>query len=148
MQNVTLPPRDPITVLPTHTVTNQPPPLVDYNLYDADPGLKAALQREGAGWAEEKARAFGAKVGSAEAISQGFEANEHKPELRAFNRYGERIDEVAFHPAYHALMKLGLTGEVHSIAWTSGDKPGSHVAHAALEYILTQTEAGVCCPMP
>jgi putative acyl-CoA dehydrogenase len=146
MQTPLIPPRDPITALRTHEVTNQPPPLVDYNLYDTDPGLREALHREGAGWAEDKARAFGARVGAAEAIENGFLANAHPPELKAFDRYGERIDEVAFHPAYHGLMRLGLQGEVHSIAWTA-DKPGAHVAHAALEYMLTQTEAGVCCPM-
>jgi putative acyl-CoA dehydrogenase len=151
VSKTSFPPRDPIVDLPTHAVTNQPPPLVDYNLFDTDPGLREALAREGAGWAEDKARAFGAKVGAAGAIQQGFEANAHPPELKAFDRYGERIDEVAFHPAYHALMKLGLEGEVHSIAWTAQDngkaKPGAHVAHAALEYMLTQTEAGVCCPI-
>jgi putative acyl-CoA dehydrogenase len=146
MSKTSFPPRAPIVDLPTHAVTNQPPPLVDYNLFAADPGLREALARDGAGWAEEKARAFGAKVGSAEAIQQGFEANAHPPELKAFDRYGERIDEVVFHPAYHALMALGLEGEVHSIAWIA-DKPGAHVAHAALEYMLNQTEAGVCCPI-
>jgi putative acyl-CoA dehydrogenase len=146
MPNIAFPPRDPIVDLPTHAVTNQPAPLVDYNLFDTDPGLREALAREGAGWAEGKARAFGAEVGSAEAIRQGFEANANKPQLTAFDRYGQRIDEVAFHPAWHDLMALGLKGEVHSIAWTA-DKPGAHVAHAALEYMLTQTEAGVCCPI-
>jgi putative acyl-CoA dehydrogenase len=146
MPNTAFPPRDPIVDLPTHAVTNQPPPLVDYNLFDTDPGLREALTREGAGWAETKARAFGADVGSAEAIRQGFEANVHKPELTVFDRYGERIDEVAFHPAWHDLMALGLKSEVHSIAWTA-NKLGGHVAHAALEYMLTQTEAGVCCPI-
>ena len=146
MPNTLFPPRDPISELPTHEVTNQPPFLVNYNLFETDPALREALDREGGGWARGKAQALGARAGSAAAIRQGFDANDHKPELKTFDRYGERIDEVAFHPAWHDLMKLGLESEIHSIAWTA-EKPGSHAAHAALEFMLTQTEAGVCCPI-
>jgi putative acyl-CoA dehydrogenase len=135
-----------ITRLSTHEITNQPPPLVDYDLFGSDPGLVAALRREGAGWAEGKAEALGRAAGSAEVLAKGDAANRHPPELHAFDRYGARIDEVEFHPAYHDLMRLGLEAEIHSIAWTA-QRPGAHVAHAALEYMLTQAEAGVCCPI-
>jgi putative acyl-CoA dehydrogenase len=138
--------RDPITDLPTHAVTNQPPPLEDYDLYATDPGLQAALAREGAGWAEAEAAAMGRAAGSAAVIAAGFAANRHPPELKAFTPTGARIDEVEFHPAWHQLMRLGLEAGTHSIAWTAG-RPGGHVAHAALEYLLTQAEAGVCCPV-
>jgi putative acyl-CoA dehydrogenase len=135
-----------ITRLSTHEITNQPPPLVDYDLFGSDPGLVAALRREGAGWAEGKAEALGRAAGSAEVLAKGDAANRHPPELHAFDGYGARIDEVEFHPAYHDLMRLGLEAEIHSIAWTA-QRPGAHVAHAALEYMLTQAEAGVCCPI-
>ncbi len=137
---------DPIVELATHTVTNQPPPLEGVNLFEADPGLREALVREGAGWAESAVRAMGAAAGSAEVIAKGVAANRNPPELHAFDRYGRRIDEVTFHPAYHDLMRLGLEAGAHSIAWTAG-RTGGHVAHAALEYLLTQAEAGVCCPI-
>ena len=80
----------------THQVFNQASPLEDYNSFDADRVLTEALQREGAGWAEEKARELGAICGSAQTIRWGFEANEKKPELRTHDRYGHRIDEVEF----------------------------------------------------
>ncbi len=118
-----MPPRDPISQLDTHEVTNQPPPLVDYNLYDSDPVLREALHREGGGWAEEKVRAFGAVLGSEHSLALGVAANRFVPELRAFDRYGQRIDEVEFHPAYHELMALGVEHEVHSIAWRA-EQPG------------------------
>ncbi len=137
---------DPIGDLPTHSVSNQPPPLEDYDLYTSDPGLRAAVAREGAGWAEGEIAALGRACGRAETIAAGFAANRHPPELKAFDRFGRRIDEVEFHPTYHQLMRMGLEAGVHSIAWTEA-RPGAHVAHAALEYLLTQVEAGVCCPI-
>ena len=141
-----MPPRDPISALDTHEVTNQPPALGGYNLYDSDVVLKEALRREGAGWAEDKVRALGAVAGSERVVQLGDAANRYVPELRAFDRFGQRIDEVEYHPAYHELMALAKKHEVHSIAWTAG-RPGGHVAHMALEYLLVQADAGVCCPI-
>ena len=83
-----------ITQLATHDVTNQPTPLVNINLFDSDLALKEALSREGASWAMERAHEFGQLVGSGHCISLAFEANRYTPELKAFNRYGHRIDEV------------------------------------------------------
>jgi putative acyl-CoA dehydrogenase len=136
---------DPITDLASHHVTNQVPPLAAYNLFDTDPGLREALMREGAGWAEESVRAFGALVGTREAIALGEAADRHAPQLHSFDRYGQRIDFVEYHPAYHALMTRGLEAGIHSLP-ASGRK-GAFVAHAALEYMLTQIEPGVCCPI-
>ncbi|WP_202908499.1 acyl-CoA dehydrogenase family protein [Labrys sp. WJW] len=137
--------QEPIADLPTHQVTNQVPPLLDYNLFDSDPGLQAALEREGAGWARQAASAFGASIGSAEAIALGEAAGRHTPELHSFDRFGQRIDHVEFHPAYHALMARGLEAGIHSLP--ASGRPGGFVAHAALEYMLTQIEPGVCCPI-
>jgi putative acyl-CoA dehydrogenase len=138
--------REPVSVLGTHEVTNQPPTFEGANLYDTDPALKEALHREGAGWAEVQVRAFGAVVGDARVLGLGRTANRHGPELNAFDQFGRRIDEVEFHPAYHELMGLAVRHGVHAVAWTARE-PGGHVAHSALEYLLTQAEAGVCCPI-
>ena len=135
----------PIIDLPTHRVTNQPPPLADYNLFDSDPGLKEALLREEAGWAAGTAHDFGAALGTAEALALGEAANRHPPQFHGFDRYGQRIDIVEYHPAYHAMMTMGLEAGIHSLPWTG--RRGAHVAHATLEYMLTQVEPGVCCPI-
>ncbi|MDH3232507.1 MAG: isovaleryl-CoA dehydrogenase [Alphaproteobacteria bacterium] len=137
--------RNPVSALATHEVTNQPPPLEPYNLYESDPALKEALKREGGKWAETKVRAFGERLGAEDTFELGRLANEYPPELKLFDRYGHRIDEVEFHPAYHHLMALAIENEVPSVAWTA--KSGGHVVHTALEYMLIQVEAGVCCPM-
>jgi len=139
-------PRTPLTDLPTHSVTNQPPPLENINLFELDIALHEGVTREGAAWAVEKIRRFGAQMGTAEMLQHAELANRFPPQLKIFDRYGQRIDEVEFHPSYHTLMHAGLAAGVHSIAWTN-DQRGAHVAHAALEYLLVQTEAGVCCPI-
>ena len=118
----------------THDVVNQPPPLVNINLYDLDVVLKEALCREGEEWVKDKAHKFGKIMGSQHCINLAFEANCHLPELHAFDRYGHRIDEVHYHPAYHELMKLAIENEIHSIAWNS--EKGGHVAHTRLHNFI------------
>jgi putative acyl-CoA dehydrogenase len=130
----------------THTVFNQAPPFEDINLFTFDRVLTEALRREGAGWAEERARAFGEIVGRRETIAWGFQANEHPPVLRTHDRNGNRIDEVEFHPAWHALMALGVEHGLHALPW-SEPRSGAHVARAALFMMLAQVEAGVGCPL-
>ena len=92
----------------THEVTNQPPPLVDYNAFETDRPLVEAVEREGAQWAEERLRAIGALAGSADIRRSAVEANENPPKLRTHDRYGNRINEVEFHPAWHELLGLAV----------------------------------------
>ncbi|WP_425414939.1 acyl-CoA dehydrogenase family protein [Rubellimicrobium mesophilum] len=75
----------------------------------------------------------------------GEAARRHPPELATFDRHGRRLDEVRFVPAYHRLMRLGLEGGYAALPWQGG--PGGQVAHAALVYLMTQVEPGLCCPM-
>jgi len=130
----------------THTVFNQPPPFEDVNLFTSDRVLAEALRREGAGWAEERARAFGEIAGRRETVAWGFQANEHPPVLRTHDRNGNRIDEVEFHPAWHALMALGVEHGLHALPWREL-RPGAHVARAAMFMLLAEVEAGVGCPL-
>src|SRR2546430_17537167 len=90
---------------PTHEVANQPPPLVDYNVFEADRPLLEAVEREGAGWAEERLRAIGALAGSAAIRLRAVEANENAPKLRTHNRYGKRPNQGEFHPARPGLLR-------------------------------------------
>jgi putative acyl-CoA dehydrogenase len=138
-------PLHPRTHLATHEVTNQPPPFENINLFSSDRAFVDALRREGTKLQEEGILSFGVRAGSAEVMEWATQANRNAPELKTFDRYGQRLDEVVFHPAYHRLMELGLGAGFSSIAWTVPQ--GGHVAHAALLYIMAQTEPGVCCPM-
>ena len=130
----------------THEVFNQPPPLADLDLFSSDRPLSEALVREGAGWAAERAAEFGRVCGSAEVLELGDEANRYPPELKTHDRYGNRVDEVEFHPAWHRLMEIGISNGLHSLPWTDPG-PGANVARATLFSLLAQAEAGVGCPI-
>jgi putative acyl-CoA dehydrogenase len=127
-------------------VSNQPPPLEPYNLFASDTVLRAAVRREQAAWAEGELTALGATLGKPETIQLGFDANKFDPQLRTFDRYGHRLDEVEFHPAWHALLGIALKAGLHSSPWAD-PKPGAHVARATGTYMLGQIEAGVYCPL-
>jgi putative acyl-CoA dehydrogenase len=99
----------------THEVTNQPPPLVDYNVFESDRPLLESVEREGGRWAKERLRAIGALAGSAEIRRNAVEANENPPKLKAHDRYGTRINEVEFHPAWHELLGLAVEHQLHSL---------------------------------
>ncbi|RFA30414.1 DNA alkylation response protein [Alkalilimnicola ehrlichii] len=138
--------RTPMTQLPTHEVTNQAAPLGDYNACDTDIPLREALQREAPSWVLGYAQELGQATGSEFYRELGFLANQHVPELKTFDRYGHRVDEVEFHPAYHDLMSMAIRHDIHSIAWKRPGEGGA-VAHTAAMYLLTQPEQGVCCPI-
>jgi putative acyl-CoA dehydrogenase len=130
----------------THEVLNQPPPLEHTNLFEQDRALAEAAEREGAGAGLQRLKNFGAWLGTPEAIRLGEQANRHPPELRSHDRFGRRIDEVAFHPAWHALMARAVVERVHDLPWAEPG-PGAHVTRAAAAFLLNQVESGVCCPI-
>lgn len=130
----------------THDVTNQPPPLENLDLCTTDAALHDALHREGGGWAEDRVAAYGRLAGG-ELMDLGTAANVHRPELRLFDRYGHRLDEVVFHPAYHQLMAHATAHGVHAFAWVHADRPGAHVARAAMFFLHNQAENGTSCPL-
>ncbi|MCW5879877.1 MAG: isovaleryl-CoA dehydrogenase [Anaerolineae bacterium] len=135
-----------LTIHTPHEVFNQPPPLENYNLYTHDTPLREAVRREGAAWIEERALEYGALMGRAETLHLGELANRYTPVLKTHDRFGHRIDEVEFHPAWHDLMRLGITWGAHSLPWTEPG-PGAHVARAALGMIRNQVDEGTSCPL-
>jgi putative acyl-CoA dehydrogenase len=130
----------------THEVFNQPPVLEDYNSFDSDRVLAEALRREGADWAEGRARELGAIAGSSQTIRWGFEANEKVPRLHTHDRYGHRINEIEFDSSWHELMRIGIGHGLHALPWREPG-PGAHVARTALFMLLMQAESGVGCPI-
>ena len=130
----------------THTVENQAPPLVDYNVFESDTVMKEAVKREGADWAVERITEVGEIAGRGDVIELGRLANENPPKLRTHDRYGNRVDIPEFHPSWHELMRLGISHELHSLPWRE-PQPGAHVARAAAFMCFSQAEAGVGCPI-
>jgi putative acyl-CoA dehydrogenase len=135
----------------THEVSNQPPPLVGYDASD-DPALLTALRRPvapgaaAAPWAEPRIRELGRLAGSERVQDNGRLANEYSPRLRTHDRFGHRVDEVEFHPAWHDLMTTAVQNGLHATPWQDR-RPGAHLARAAAFYVWGQAEAGHLCPI-
>ncbi|WP_435277964.1 acyl-CoA dehydrogenase family protein [Rhodococcus yananensis] len=129
----------------THEVFNQVPDLVPYPAGD-DLALLEGLRREGAAWAEDDVRALGVRAGGVDAQDRGRLADEYPPVLHTHDRYGNRIDEVEFHPAWHDLMRVAVENGLHAAPWRD-DRPGAHVARAAKFYVWGQADAGHMCPI-
>ena len=70
----------------THEVTNQAPPLVDYDVFTADAALVEGVQRHDADWAVEDLTALGRRAGTAEAQEWGRLANDYPPVLHTVDR--------------------------------------------------------------
>ena len=129
-----------------YEVFNQPLALQDYNLFEQDTPLREALRREGGAWSEVQATEFGALMGQAATLRLGELANSYPPELRVYDRFGHRIDEVEYHPAWHELMRFGVEHENHSLPWTN-PRPGAHVVRAVLNMLRHQVDEGPSCPI-
>ena len=129
----------------THEVTNQVPILVGHDVAE-DPALLESLRREGGGWAEEDVHALGKLAGGEQAQEWGRVVNENPPKLRTHDRFGNRIDEVEFHPYWHDLMNVAVSNGIHAAPWQD-DRAGAHVARAAKMYVWSQVEAGHTCPI-
>src|SRR3954451_16693978 len=130
---------------PTREVFNQPPPLEGYNLYRENRPLVEAVHREGAGWAEGRLMAMGEEAGG-EPLEWGHLANDNPPVLKTHDRYGNRIDEVEFHPAWHWLMELSVRHATHALPWIE-QRPGAHAARAGIMLTGSALESGHGCPI-
>ncbi len=119
----------------THAVTNQVPPLEDYNPATS-PVLTEALIREGGDWGLDEVTELGALSGSAKVQRWGELADRNQPVLHTHDRYGHRVDEVEFDPAYHELMTVAVGHGLHAAPWAD-DRPGAHVVRAAKTSVWT-----------
>ncbi len=131
----------------THEVTNQPPPVAGYDALACDPALVDAVRREGAADALPVLGRLASTIAAGPAREQARLADAHPPVLRTHDRYGHRVDEVEFHPAWHWLMRLSVGAGLHAAPWVAPPGSGAHVARAAGFYLVGQLESGHCCPI-
>ncbi|XOV78205.1 MAG: acyl-CoA dehydrogenase family protein [Aestuariibacter sp.] len=129
----------------THQVFNQPTPLEHYNAYRSDQVLQYWAQQFGGNWGQALLTDFGKQIGGP-LLKAGFDANKFKPEFAPHDRFGHRIDEVSYHPAYHQIMQHAICNGHHSLPWSSDDN-GRHVVRAAMAYLHTQADPGSGCPL-
>jgi putative acyl-CoA dehydrogenase len=129
----------------THEVTNQVTPLADVNIFSGNRALRDALRFNHPACDEVHFTTMGAELGSAAMQEHARLANVHKPVLRTHDRAGRRIDQVEFHPSYHALMGSALRHGLHGTPWSRG--PGAHMERAAAFMLFTELEPSVLCPV-
>jgi putative acyl-CoA dehydrogenase len=127
-------------------LANQPPPLVGHDVVGSDSALVEAVTRHASADVAEELSALGREAGSAEAREHGMLANVHEPELTTYDRYGNRIDEVVFHPSWHWLMTRAVGHGLQAAPWES-DSSHAHVRRAAGFFAWSQTEPGHGCPI-
>ena len=125
---------------------NQAPPLVGHNIVTSDLALVEAIQRHASAAVVDDLQQLGLEAGTAEAREHGMLANEHHPELTRFDRYGNQIDEVRFHPSWHWLMERAVGHGLQAAPWES-DAAHAHVRRAAGFFAWSQTEPGHGCPI-
>tara|TARA_B100000287_G_scaffold431645_2_gene489312 strand:+ start:5913 stop:7535 length:1623 start_codon:yes stop_codon:yes gene_type:complete len=123
---------------------NQPGPLASYNIFSADPVLSDAVSREGGDI--ELLERFGERVGGEEVREWGRLANKNVPILHTHDPFGERIDEVEFHPAYHSMLGLAVESGIHCMRYEQPAGDGAYVTRNALMGLITQVEMGHGCP--
>lgn len=128
----------------THVVTNQTSPLVDHNPATA-PAIVEALIREGGEWGLDEVTELGVIAGSAQAQRWGELADRNRPILHTHDRFGHRVDEIEYDPAYHELMRTAVAHGLHAAPWAD-DRPGAHVVRAA-KMSVWNPEAGHVCPI-
>ncbi|MFN8934294.1 MAG: hypothetical protein ACK5Y0_00095, partial [Pseudomonadota bacterium] len=129
----------------THEVFNQGAPFEDVNLFRINRPLRDALRAWAPGLDTRRLDALGAEMGSAAMLRHARLANAHPPVLHSHDRFGRRIDQVEFHPGYHALMEAALRHGLHGTPWEQG--PLGHVERAAGFMLFTEAEPSVLCPV-
>ena len=129
--------------------TNQPPPLAGHNVVTSDRALVEAVTRHGGSEVVDDLVALGHEAGTAEAREHGLLANRHEPELTSYDRYGNRIDEVVFHPSWHWLMDRAVSHGLQAAPWAQQAEGSTtaHVRRAAGFMAWSHTDPAHGCPI-
>jgi putative acyl-CoA dehydrogenase len=130
-----------------NSVDNQPPEFAPHDLWAGDAALREAVVREGGEGFDATLAAYGRLAGDA-LYALSWYAHRDRPRLRTHDRFGQRIDRVEFHPAYHEILSAAVVHGVAGLSWAphswntpgwSGPQTGGHVARAALSFYKAST---------
>ncbi len=131
----------------THKVFNQATPFQNVNIFEKDIPLKESLSLSSSDSAYLMLKEYGRTMAQEEWIFKGYQANKYPPLFHTHNRFGERVDEIEFHPSYHDLMELAIRNKIHAYPWIHQDEKNAHQIRMALSYMHNQIEAGTSCPL-
>ncbi len=130
----------------THEVRNQAPARTGVNEYSTNTVLVEAVHRHDAAWATDGLRVIGELVGTESFQHDADLANKVVPALQSYDRWGERIDHVEYHPGYHRIIGAAVAHGAHTGAWARPG-PGANVARAVAFMLFSQVEPGHACPV-
>ncbi len=128
-----------------HEVFNQSEPLVGHDLFAGGAALRDALRLNGPGLDTASLERLGKSLATSQMQAHARSAHQWPPQLRTHDRWGRRIDEVEFHPSYHALMAAACEAGLHGSPWQEGE--GAHLLRAAGFIMFTQLEPASLCPV-
>ena len=138
-------PASPAAAHPADAFANVVDEAQQLNPYSTDVALQDALRRQNADWAQAQLYAQGEGLGQPESWHLAELANRHTPELHRFDARGRQVDEVEFHPAWHALMAQYRSHGLIGMPFAS-TRPGRWSAWAAGFMLHGQIEQGTLCP--
>ncbi len=131
------------------SATNQVPPLVGHDVIASDQAFTDAIGALGGAETPQvigSLEGLGRLAGSPAAREHAELANRHGPEFATVDRWGNRVDEVRFHPSWHWLLEKGVRAGLQAEPWTSTE-PLPHLRRAAGFYVWAQVESGNGCPL-
>jgi putative acyl-CoA dehydrogenase len=133
----------------SRAATNQPPPLVGHDVVASDRALVEAVTRHAGACVVDELSGLGRAAGSAEAREHGWLANRHEPELATYDRFGNRVDEVVFHPSWHWLMERAVGYGLQAAPWVQQAEGSTtaHVRRAAGFMAWSHTDPAHGCPI-
>lgn len=132
----------------TNDIDNQSPLYVGGNAFRDDP-LLSRICAAMADPVRDELDKHGHFVRTAEAQDLARLANVEAPSLKTHDRQGRRLDQVEFHPAYHALMRRSVGIGLHGSIWEDNNAEAGvrHQARAARFYLTSELECGHLCPI-
>lgn len=125
------------------------------DFYSSDPNLGLALGRVADPADHERAAPLLSLVGRVahdEVDPLAARADAHPPRLRQYDRFGRRVDELEFHPAYAEMCRIaferfGFAAMSHRAGVLGWPGRVPHVVKYALSYLFVQAEFGLFCPV-
>ena len=127
----------------THVVTNQVPLLLDYNPATS-PVLLEALIREGGDGVSTRSPNWGPHRQRHRA-ALGRSRRPQRPILHTHDRYGYRVDEIEYDPAYHELMRAPRSPTVCTAPL--GRRPARRPRRAGGQDERLDAQPGHVCPI-
>ncbi|MGB1206815.1 MAG: acyl-CoA dehydrogenase family protein [Chitinophagales bacterium] len=124
------------------------------NFFESDKMLqhliKKDISEQGSSYMLDKWQTLGKKAAT-EMDELSLTADKKTPELRKRNFYGETLNEIVFHPAYHTLTDIAIQSEMFAVKWQPDLRQKFVSERHRLGFVTTFLydlgEGGLPCPL-